>query len=926
MPTPDPPPTIKTPWASATPPSAAGAGAGAGEAPPILIPDHTLIRRVGKGNYGEVWLARNVLGGYRAVKIIQRRSFDDDRPFEREFAGMQRFEPVSRSHESQLNILQVGRGPDCFYYVMELADDMGRGAAIDEASYTPRNLRSEILLRGRLPVAECIRLGLALSTALENLHRHGLVHRDIKPSNIVFVNGIPKLADIGLVAVAEATMSFVGTEGYLPPEGPGTVQADLFSLGKVLYEISTGHDRNQFPELPTGISELPDRAELSELNEVLLRACAPDVKERYQTAAELHADLALLHSGRSVLDQRQLERRLRFVTRFAMVLVAVLVLGVLPYYWAIQSARRAKLAAKQATNEAAKNREVADFLRKIFESVRQSVTLGQDTAMVKGILDRAKVRVSRDLQDQPEVQADLLNTIGNISFDLGEAPEAIEALREALRLRRALFGETNLLVAESLVGLGAALEMQGEGRKAEMAMGQALAIRRKLLGDDHPEVARTLSNYGTLIRSRPAEAEAAHREALRRLQRHFPEGSADVAAALDNLGLTLKVRGKLTEGEQIARESLEMWRKLTGDENADVATAWTRLGVLVSMQDKNEEAEPLLREGYRQRRKFFGVDHPYTGSALASLAGALNSQGKFAEAEQLLREHLSMRKKREVYLSATVLWGLALSLAGQGKFTEAQAAFREKAELELKQLSQPPDGSNPAALNSIAWCLATSGEPTVRDGPRAVELAGQAVAATARTNASFLDTLAAAYAETGQFDQAVATQQEAMGVLQEPMERADYASRLELYVAGQPYHEPGFKELVADPLAGIISSLLQSRKFTAAETPARALVVFLQKEWPEDWRTFNSQSQLGGSLLGQKKYAEAEPLLLSGYAGLKQREDQIPVSKKSLLGEALRRLVHFYQATQQPDAAASWQAKLDEHNRAAAKPTTPPGK
>ena len=121
-------------------------------------------------------------------------------------------------------------------------------------------------------------------------------------------------------------------------------------------------------------------------------------------------------------------------------------------------------------------------------------------------------------------------------------------------------------------------------------------------------------------------------------------------------------------------------------------------------------------------------------------------------------------------------------------------------------------------------------------------------------------------------------------------------------------------------------ALLQSRKFTAAETPARALVVLLQKEWSGDWRTFNSQSQLGGSLLGQKKYAEAEPLLLSGYAGLKQREDQIPASKKSLLGEALRRLVHFYQATQQPDAAASWQAKLDEQTRAAAKITTPPGK
>lgn len=926
MPEPDSLPAIKLPWGAATPSS--GAGAGAGDVPPILVPDHTLIRRVGKGSYGEVWLARNALGVYRAVKIIDRRAFDDDRPFEREFAGMQRFEPVSRSHESQINILQVGRGPDCFYYVMELADDMGRGAAIDAASYAPRNLRSELLLRGRLPVAECVRLGLALSTALENLHRHGLVHRDIKPSNIVFVNGIPKLADIGLVAVAEATMSFVGTEGYLPPEGPGTVQADLFSLGKVLYEISTGHDRNQFPELPTGISELPDRAELSELNEVLLTACHRDSQERYQTAAELHADLALLQSGKSVLDKRQLERRLKFVTRFALVLVAVVVLGVLPYYWVIQSAHQAKLAAKQATNEAAKNREVADFLRQMFESVRQSVTLGQDPAMVKGILDRAKARVSRDLKDQPEVEADLLNTIGNISFDLGEAPEAVAALGEALRLRRALFGETNLLVAESLVGLGDAMEMQGEVRNAELAVGQALAIRRQLLGEDHPEVARTLSAYGALIQSRPAEAEAAQREALSRLQRHFPEGSADVATALDNLSGTLRLRGKLTEGEQIARQSLELWRKLTGDENPEVATAWTRLGMFVSKQEKHEEAEPLLREGYRQRRKFLGVDHPYTGSALASLAGALSSQGKFAEAEQLLREHISACKKSEGNLRIPdFLRGLAISLFGQGKFTEAQAAFREQAELELKQLSKR-DGSNPGDQNYAAWQLATHEEPTGRDGPRAVELAKLAVAATGRTNAEILDTLAAAYAETGQFDNAVTTQQEAMRLLQDPKEREDYASRLKLFVASKPYHDPRFKfkGLMADSLAGIISSLLQRSKFTAAEPPARALVVFLQKEWPEDWRAFNSQSQLGASLLGQKKYAEAEPLLLSGYAGLQQCENQIPVSKKSPLGEALQRLVHFYQATQQPVAAASWQAKLAEHNRAAAEPTPPFGK
>jgi hypothetical protein len=114
--------------------------------------------------------------------------------------------------------------------------------------------------------------------------------------------------------------------------------------------------------------------------------------------------------------------------------------------------------------------------------------------------------------------------------------------------------------------------------------------------------------------------------------------------------------------------------------------------------------------------------------------------------------------------------------------------------------------------------------------------------------------------------------------------------------------------------------------FTNAEASARASLVFLQQESPEDWRTFNSQSQLGGSLLGQKRHAESEPMLLSGYEGLKQREDQIPLSKKSSLGEALQRLVQLYQETQRAAQAAKWQAKLDEHKRAAIDGTTPPGK
>src|SRR5436309_830824 len=89
------------------------------------IPDHELLRRIGGGSYGEVWLARNVLGEFRAVKVIYRDKFEHDRPFDREFEGIQKFEPISRLHDSQVDILHVGRNEaeGYFYYVMELADD-----------------------------------------------------------------------------------------------------------------------------------------------------------------------------------------------------------------------------------------------------------------------------------------------------------------------------------------------------------------------------------------------------------------------------------------------------------------------------------------------------------------------------------------------------------------------------------------------------------------------------------------------------------------------------------------------------------------------------------------------------------------------------------------------------------------------------------
>src|SRR5688572_4923034 len=306
----------------------------AGEAP--VISGYTLLRQIGRGSYGEVWLAQSSEGEYHAIKIVYRHTFERDRPYEREFSGIQKFEPVSRAEPSQVAILKLGRDDAAgfFYYVMDLADDEVSGQQINPATYKPKTLRTEVTRRGRIPYKEALEISLSLTKALEHLHRHGLIHRDIKPSNIIFVRGAARLADIGLVTDVGASISYVGTEGFLPPEGPVSQQADIYSLGKVLYELSTGQDRLDFPELPTFLGDAGEKEGLLELNLVFLKACQNDPHKRYRTAQEMSADLAILRSGKSLKRARAVERRLMNVTRaFAVTAAAGLLIAAGYYAW-----------------------------------------------------------------------------------------------------------------------------------------------------------------------------------------------------------------------------------------------------------------------------------------------------------------------------------------------------------------------------------------------------------------------------------------------------------------------------------------------------------------------------------------------------------------------------------------------------------------
>jgi len=149
-----------------------------------------------------------------------------------------------------------------------------------------------------------ITIGLSISEALGFLHEKGLVHRDIKPSNIIFVDGKAKLADIGLVA-SRGQRTFVGTEGFVPPEGPGTAQSDVYALGKVLYEMATGRDRLDFPELPDELPEVGHKKRWQALNQLICDVCEPRFAKRdIKTADRLADGLRRLQAGRRLRRRR----------------------------------------------------------------------------------------------------------------------------------------------------------------------------------------------------------------------------------------------------------------------------------------------------------------------------------------------------------------------------------------------------------------------------------------------------------------------------------------------------------------------------------------------------------------------------------------------------------------------------------------------
>ena len=245
------------------------------------IPDFDLLRQVGRGGFGEVWLARNRTTGHlRAIKVIPQQRTGAVDPAGREITSLTRLEAnVRQKHPNLLDIQHVGRTEECLFYVMELADDVGGTRPDDVDTYQPATLEQR-LAAGFLFPDECWRRTEELLAGLGALHEAGMVHRDVKPANCLFVDGILKLADFGLLTESHGAVSRIGTETYMPPDGRMDTRADVYAAGLVIYEMLTGLPAQRFPTLAGRADTVRTNRRMAVLNRLALAACQREPDER----------------------------------------------------------------------------------------------------------------------------------------------------------------------------------------------------------------------------------------------------------------------------------------------------------------------------------------------------------------------------------------------------------------------------------------------------------------------------------------------------------------------------------------------------------------------------------------------------------------------------------------------------------------------
>jgi tetratricopeptide (TPR) repeat protein len=851
-------------------------------APPAVFGDYELLGELGRGGQGVVYRARHRgLGRVVALKTIAPAYLAGARAWER--FQIEASAAARLDHPNIIPIYEVGERDGFCFYSMKLVE----GTTIEQ------------LVAGGVPDSEACQHVAAISVkvaqAVHHAHQRGVLHRDLKPSNILLDREHePHVSDFGLArqltedSTLTATQGLIGTPAYLPPEVAGggirqaTVASDIYGLGAILYHLLTGRPpfgggpiaatlravQETEPALPKALNPSVPR----DLETICLKCLEKEPARRYASAQELAEDL-----GRFLRDEpiearplnpaervwRSCRRKPALASVVVLALLLVLVLGIgspIAAYRINQARRQAQAGERQARTEAAKSQQVAGFLKDMLAGVGPSVARGRDTTVLREILDKTAERVGKELTNDPEVEFELRDTLADTYRALGLFNQMEAMAREGLRLARALEPGDTPAAARALYALATAQWYLGRYNDAEATHRQSLAMRRRLLGREDPEIAVALNALGNtlLSQSKLAEAETVYREALAMRRRIHGDRNEFVAVSLDNLAAVLEREGKLAEAEAAYRDALAMQQELVGSEHPDTASSIIMLAAVLREEGKVVEAIAMSREALALAHRLWHGEHPRVATALNNLALALRDYGEFAEAEMVFRQAVATYQKllgEEHSHTAMALQNLASVLMAQGKLADAETVTREALAVRQRVLGR----EHPDLVDSI------------------IALVGVLKLEAKLSEAEALS--------------------------------RDLVSSLRQRVPVNDFQ-------LASALAQLAATLLTEEKFTEAEPFARECVAIRARNQPDDWLTCATQRLVAASLLGQGRLTEAEPLLLSAYDGLKQREARIPALGRPRVREVLQTLVQLYEAMGQPNEATRWRQTLEDFDRA----------
>ncbi|MFQ5349585.1 MAG: tetratricopeptide repeat protein, partial [Thermoanaerobaculia bacterium] len=741
------------------------------------IGPYRLLRKLGEGGMSRVYLAIRDDGFQRlvALKVIRRGLKSEDllhrfRTERQILAGL--------DHPNIAKLLDGGSTEEGLpYFVMEHID----GIPVDE--YCDRN-RLTVFQRLQLFLDICA----AVQYAHQNLVVHRdiktsniLVTADGTAKLLDF--GIAKLLkpeQFPVPVELTATMMRPMTPFYASPEqiqGRAiTTASDVYSLGVLLYKLLTGHLPYQVeshtakeveravvetpPERPsTAVSRVETiaagrreeeititpasvsqarsvqpnqlrRILTGDLDTILLAALRKEPRRRYGTVEQFAEDVRRSLDGLPVRAHGDSlgYRARKFVQRNRVPIGVGATIVLLLFGFAVTMALQASRIALErdaAQRERDRAEQVVTFLQDIFR-VSDPHEEGGATITAREILDSGAQRVTRELEDQPEVQATLMQAIGNVYRNLGLYDLAEPLLREALSVRRRALGKDHPAVAQSLNNLGVVLRQRGDYDGAAPLFNEALEMRRRHhAGVNHPDLAESLNNLALLYqeRGRYPVAEELMAEAIA-IQRAAEGGSgAELASLLANMGILLTEVGDWIPAEPPFREALQLRREALGEDHPLVADSLNDLGVFLGIQGDLEAAEELLREALTMRRHSLNPDHPALAESINNLGRLLREKRDFPAAEELYREALAIREKqlgRDHRLVAIHIHNLGQVLQAQRKLAQAEVQLRDALAIRIKLFGEEHNevGVSYMALGDllVEQGRAANAEPLLRKG------------------------------------------------------------------------------------------------------------------------------------------------------------------------------------------------------------------